>query len=583
MFTGVKVILLLLAWLMSLLRFNYFKETEIDSLRRVRGAQMSVATNAEVEAIVNPLAQLNRFSMKIVHAVLTEMKEITGIGDDVSLEDLTFLVKLSAEANVIDYNTPDMVALRTSVMEAHSVIGDRLTKGGRRTLAINFGGEYFLGEFYRRYIESEDEYTISIYPDNNGQGMVTLKLADVCLRGNSNLRIFFVPKHGQHTNDLSVADTLKYIAYDIEKGSPLLKVLSEELGIMDKYGNVYLVKKKHMGGSLHLVKADVPINEHEEQPRFIILEDGPQVQGISPGSVSRTVVRTIQESDAIVAEGQAFAEIRGWRKPVYFSFMIKGRAAAAVHGEDKNKKLIVFTRIPPGAIHYHDVEVQMSRYYYDPVTGDDFGVAGMTTREFMEVVFSLEWQELVRRFGTEEAATQFITDRMLEEDVSFRQIVLNEAGVDRFSIEFPKEILGYYSFFDDKQRYGQLAEMAGIVALALDATILQQRSVWTAAATWGLEDDIETSLDSIQSSAGIRDERMIPGIFTHEIHFLSRILGIAEIILAGINSGKSETEIVYDVNVWGTGPIFTRIIGTLIKNGMFIEEIRQFIEGGEKK
>ncbi|HDM08588.1 MAG TPA: hypothetical protein ENF97_00505, partial [Candidatus Omnitrophica bacterium] len=301
------------------------------SLRRIKSPSEE---NEMVSAIVNPLSELNRFSMQAVHEALTQMEEVTSIGaggKEVRYEDFAFMIKLSAEANVVDYNTPDMVALRTNLYEAGRSVREQLEVGGRKTLSINLGGEYWLHQFYERYVASGEAYTISILPDNNGQGMVTLKLADVCLMGNPNLRIYFIPKRGQHTNDLSFDDTLSYLEYDLNSDTRILRALVPDtesgetnVGIMDAEGRIYRLKVVSVNGQKKLVPEATPVSETGEKPRFIILEDGPQVQGLNPSQLSVTTVRAIEESDTLITEGQAFAEIRGWKKPVFLSFMMKG-------------------------------------------------------------------------------------------------------------------------------------------------------------------------------------------------------------------------------------------------------------------
>ena len=566
---------------------NPISVTPIDSAEEVEAAPAEeVEADAIVAAIVNPLEMVNRFSMECVHTALSAMARIASIqpGQEVSYDLIAFMIKISAEANIVDFNTPDMVALRTSQYEAVNTITERLETGGDRTLSVNMGGEYELREFYENYISSGEDVTISISPDNNGQGMVTLKLADTLLLANPNLDVFFIPKNGQHTNDLSCADTLAYVQYDINSDKPLLTVLAGSLGVMDKDGNIYRMNIEEQDGKKVLVRSDSSISGAEERPRFVVLEDGPQVQGLSPSTASRTVIEAINNSDAIITEGQAFAEIRGWNIPVYLSFMIKGRAAMALHGENKAMKLTVFGGYPAGSIHYYDVEAQMGTYYQDPVTGESIGVAGMTTRDFMEVLASNEWLDFVGTSfsGDEVQATRHITTRALAENRSFKDVVLEEAGVSSLTITLPEFLLDQYTAPADRSHYSNLAELVGAISVLSDATLLQQRCVWEAAASLGLQlpDNhmvldhwVEANVRSTQACSEHESEKAIPKSFSHEIQFLSRILKISNIILEGVESGKTELEIVTDVINGGSGDIYSLMLDRLIVNGAFVSQI----------
>lgn len=512
--------------------------------------------------ILNPLQEINRFSNEVTHIALENIEEVREISESVSptFEDIRFMIGLDIQANIVDYNTPDMQSLRTSPYEAATTIVDQLKLGGKKAFSSEFGGEYFLRQFYEKYL-SKDNAKITFFPDNNGQGVVALKVSETFLKMNETLKIYFIPKnngiYGAHTNDLAFDDVMLYLKYDINlpQDRQLFTDLVNELAIMDKEGDIYALEVVKEGDEYKLdYKRDqgkiVANTDEALSRRFIILEDGPRVQGLDPAHMSNTMIRALLDSEAVITEGQAFAEIAGWKRPVFFAFMIKGRAAQAIHGVSKKRKVNVFVGPIPGSFHYEDVPMQLVRYYSDPINDQQFGVAKMSTREYILAIFSKQWQDLVTQYGLE-GAVEYVNKQREATGKTFYEVVIqSEPQVD---IQPGVSLVG---------------DIAVKIAERMSLSALHQEKLWNIA-QGNLAGDLES--DQINKLSNTPNEENLPKYATFEVTLLSRILIIARIIEA--HSGMDAEQILTKVRGSGRGTQYSRVIDAIREGDKIADEI----------
>ncbi|MBN1700089.1 MAG: YvcK family protein [Spirochaetales bacterium] len=221
-------------------------------------------------------------------------------------ERLHYLIKLGLSASKADFNNP---YFQKTLREKDISENIRFSI---QELSPKLGGMHFLSDFYQRYIKDEPVIDIVYLPGTAEQAIVSIAIVQEILDQNKHARIRFIPKSGFPGNDLSYHETV---------------ILMDSL---DDYFRNLLVQ--YTG-------------------RFEILNNGPRIHGLDPANLDRDVAQAIAASDVIVAEGQAYAEIRGWKKPVFIAFRVNGRVAKAIHGDTAEGEC-GFVRLTPGVDHF---------------------------------------------------------------------------------------------------------------------------------------------------------------------------------------------------------------------------------------
>ena len=95
--------------------------------------------------------------------------------------------------------------------------------------------------------------------------------------------------------------------------------------------------------------------------RFIVVPNGPVGHGLDPARLSHETVAAMAKASVILAEGQAYAEIRGWKKPTYIAFRVNGRVAETIHGVSRDRGAYGFVRLTPGVHHFEGFEAAVLR------------------------------------------------------------------------------------------------------------------------------------------------------------------------------------------------------------------------------
>ncbi|MDB4433411.1 2-phospho-L-lactate transferase CofD family protein, partial [bacterium] len=269
------------------------------------------------------------------------------------------LVLLGLGASMADFNNP--------AFQRHLAAGDEPEESMTRVFGASvsdglcsaLGGEHFLKEFFDEYVSSLERCTLVYFAGNAAQAYISMAISQELLAANRNLRVLFIPKSGSPGNDLSFEDA-RSILFD--GASQLLADL---------------------GG-------------YEEEGRFNVIEHGPLCHGVDPRRLSLDVSRALQKATVILAEGQAYAEIRGWKKPAYIAFRANGRVAEAIHGVARSLGACGFVRLTPGIDHFQDFHSVVHRRLTDRDTGERIPAASQTTREYVDAILSENFSLLVR-------------------------------------------------------------------------------------------------------------------------------------------------------------------------------------------
>src|SRR5205085_2840067 len=240
-----------------------------------------------------------------------------------------FLLGLGAAS--VDFNNPRF----QTALTAQSGPGEWLLQFIHESIAKDFspalGGDYFLHDFIDRYAQRRELATFSFLPGNCAQAYVSMAICQELLRNNPYLKILFVPKSGAPGNDLN-----------LETAQGALRAESESL-----------------------LKG---LAQFEREARFTFISEGPSIHGLDPRHLSAKFAEALVKSDVIIAEGQAYAEICGWKKPTYIAFRVNGRVAEAIHGVSHLTGPCAFVRLTPGVDHFEDFETAVLRNVTDHAT-----------------------------------------------------------------------------------------------------------------------------------------------------------------------------------------------------------------------
>jgi isopentenyl-diphosphate Delta-isomerase len=258
-----------------------------------------------------------------------------------------------------DFNNPTF----QGQLKSHASDSVQLARFFEQSTANQFseelGADRFLVEFHKEYIESGVPVAITYLAGNSAQAAISLAIAQEILRSNEQATLRFVAKSGTPGSDLTITD-------------------ANEL-IVSGEGNVYSDLARFM-----------------KEGRFSLESDGPQCHGLDPSRLSGSVSRALAEAQVILAEGQAYAEIRGWKKPVYIAFRVNGRVAEAIHGVSRKRGVSAFVRLTPGVDHFQDFSSVIKRKIVDQTDQRTIPVAAQTTTEYVNAILGENLDLLVR-------------------------------------------------------------------------------------------------------------------------------------------------------------------------------------------
>jgi len=216
-------------------------------------------------------------------------------------------------------------------------------------LAEQLGGDRFLQEFIDQYVGSSEDTTLAFLPGSSAQAYFSLAICQELLRQTPGLNILFAPKSGAPGSDLSLEDAQAALG-------------AEAQGML-----AYLATEQRRG-------------------RFTFVSNGPTCHGLDPARLSKDMGEALGKATVIVAEGQAYAEIRGWKKPTFIAFRVNGRVAEAIHGVSREDGACAFVRLTPGVDHFEGFEEAVLRSQPNRGRDEAIPMALQTTSEYVEAI-----------------------------------------------------------------------------------------------------------------------------------------------------------------------------------------------------
>ena len=259
------------------------------------------------------------------------------------------LLLLGLGAASVDFNNPRFQKELSANDGPGPWILEFIQRSTAQNLADRLGGDRFLREFIDQYVGSSQDTILTFLPGSSAQAYLSLAICQELLRQTPGLKILFAPKAGTPGSDLSLEDA------------------QAALGAEAK-GMLAFLAAQH------------------EQGRFTFVPNGPTCHGLDPARLSRDLGEALGRAAVIIAEGQAYAEITGWKKPTFIAFRVNGRVAEAIHGVPRGDGPCGFVRLTPGVDHFEGFEEAVLRGLTDRRTDETIPMALQTTSEYVEAI-----------------------------------------------------------------------------------------------------------------------------------------------------------------------------------------------------
>ncbi|HYU34486.1 MAG TPA: 2-phospho-L-lactate transferase CofD family protein [Thermoanaerobaculia bacterium] len=300
------------------------------------------------EVLDNPTRSVAHECLKAGRTLLTTWSARSFTSDKERLKDLALL---GLGASAVDFNNPQFQVRLAENAGPGSWILQFIEERTAESLCPELGADAFLDEFCDRYLASGQPVELAFLPGSAAQAYVSLALCQEMLRQNPSLRVSFIPKSGAPGNDLTLDDA--QTALQMEAAGALADLAA-----------------------------------YAKEQRFIVVPNGPAGHGLDPARLSSDTAAVLARATAIVAEGQAYAEIRGWKKPTYIAFRVHGRVAEAIHGVSRARGACGFVRLTPGVDHFEGFEAAVLREMTDATNGATIRAASQTTSEYVTAMLS---------------------------------------------------------------------------------------------------------------------------------------------------------------------------------------------------
>ncbi|MEN3331117.1 MAG: hypothetical protein V7641_482 [Blastocatellia bacterium] len=269
------------------------------------------------------------------------------------------LVLLGLSGATVDFNNPHFQERLVCETGPGPWILQFIREKAVENLHTGLGADCFLEEFVETYLSSKQPATLAFLPGSAAQSYVSLAICQEMLRQNPYLQLLFIPKSGAPGNDFTFEDAQNALR-------------SEASGIL------------------------AALAVYAKEQRFIIVANGPAGHGLDPARLSRDTGEALAKATVIFAEGQAYAEIRGWKKPTYIAFRINGRVAEAIHGISREPGACGFVRLTPGVDHFEGFDAAVLREITDSGTGTTIRAASQTTYEYVEAALGQNFPLIVK-------------------------------------------------------------------------------------------------------------------------------------------------------------------------------------------
>jgi 2-phospho-L-lactate transferase/gluconeogenesis factor (CofD/UPF0052 family)/8-oxo-dGTP pyrophosphatase MutT (NUDIX family) len=302
------------------------------------------------------------------------------------IEKLDYLIRAGFKASSTDFNNPLFREQLELKKDRENPIFEIICEGNLQELNAELGGKKFLHDFYETYIKYSPDVNISYLPGTASQALFSLFIAQELLRQNKNAKITFIPKTGNPGNDLSYGDTVRL------------------LGSLSREHFRYL-------------------SECVSDKRFVNQKNGPMTHGLDPAGLHTSVARALSEADVIIAEGQAYAEIRGWKKPVYIAFGVNGRIARAIHGNSAAGQC-GFVRLTPGVNHFQMLGDQINTKI------GKRQLAHQTTSQYVKAILHENLNLISKKIflGDLNAAINKVKEEAVRKNITFADVIIGHAS-----------------------------------------------------------------------------------------------------------------------------------------------------------
>ena len=375
----------------SLLRSGLGNLQEIAAGRLALHWHMRALGILPESALANPLKQLSQACNAIVCKVWAVKKWSSADADDRTIYNL---LRLNVLLNALDFKSREFLEGWSDPDRFQAVVAAQFDAAASAEFAVELGGDHFVREFLDRWATPAPgpPLTLLYFTDNNGQLVASLKCVEAFLGRCPRLRITLVPKNGQVGNDTSWQDVEDLLREDAASDQPLFAEL----------------------------------RALREQRRWSVCRNGPTCEGLDPGNLPRELCFHLHQADVVFAEGRSYAQIRGWRKPTYLAFHIKGRVAEAFHGVSGGRNAFAFVRVGAGVAHFTHLERLPARVILVRERPEkSFHACGQTTADYVNAIRSDNYSLLRDRLfsGQEDALLDRLQVESLRTDVPVGQLV----------------------------------------------------------------------------------------------------------------------------------------------------------------
>ena len=375
-----------------LLRSGLGNFQEIAAGRRALRWYLRSKTQLPGKLIENPIKNPSQACNNIVRDVWSKKGWDLTCDNDEAIHNL---LRLNVLLNSLDFKSREFMDVWSDADQFRTVVEEQFNAASSAKFTPELGGDAFMREFLDQWVSHSRSQTTSLVylTDNNGQLAVTLKCVEAFLRRCPNLTVTLVPKNGQFGNDTSWQDVEQLLDEDEASSDPIFSDL----------------------------------RKLRERGRWALCQNGPSSEGLDPGNLSRELCFHLNQADVVFAEGRAYAQIRGWRKPTYLIFPVKGRVAEALHGVLGGSNALAFVRVERGITHFshlHRLPMRVIMPARRP--GKSFHAWGQTTADYTRTIMSENYRILRDHLfgGREDTLLGRLQEESLHTKRTFAQIVL---------------------------------------------------------------------------------------------------------------------------------------------------------------
>jgi 2-phospho-L-lactate transferase/gluconeogenesis factor (CofD/UPF0052 family)/8-oxo-dGTP pyrophosphatase MutT (NUDIX family) len=307
------------------------------------------------EALANPTRSVAQECLRSGQTLLARWQAKSA---DSGVARFKALMLIGLGASAVDFNNPQFQQRLVLENGPGPWILQFIKERSPEDFCSELGGDRFLEEFFDEFLSGDRPVTLAFLPGGSAQAYISLAIAQEMLRQNPSLKVLFIPKSGASSNDTTFDDA-----------------------------------QAALRAEAHAVLS--ALAEYAKEQRFIVVPDGPAGHGLDPARLPSRTAESLASATVIFAEGQAYAEIRGWKKPTYIAFRINGRVAETIHGVSQDRGACGFVRLTPGVDHFEGFEAAALREITDSASSTTIRAAEQTTSEYVKAVLGQNFSLIV--------------------------------------------------------------------------------------------------------------------------------------------------------------------------------------------